>query len=259
MAPTASCGIKPNPPYATASFVEASPGLSAMVRRDDEDFELAARNLRLEVGINDRFCPDMIYVLSQLKRLGRIKDFIRVPDGQIKDDASYDSSERVVRIRESAFQLLDRRSRASKQDRRRARFTIAHELGHMTFSHDGRFFRGPTTDAAIKVGSRIRYPEVEANKFAAAFLMPSHLARPDMASEDMSELFDINISAAILRKETLARLDRRARGVDRSLPKGVVDWLRGQRAKGYNISSLDREDARKRAQRKKGGEPEGDK
>jgi hypothetical protein len=49
-----------------------------MALSDHEDSEQAARKLRIEIGIDDRFCPDMLFVLSELKRLGKIKDFIRV-------------------------------------------------------------------------------------------------------------------------------------------------------------------------------------
>jgi hypothetical protein len=39
-----------------------------MALSDDGVFEHAARKLRTEVGIDDRFCPDMIFVLDELKK-----------------------------------------------------------------------------------------------------------------------------------------------------------------------------------------------
>jgi hypothetical protein len=232
-----------------------------MPLNDDGDFEHAARKLRTEVGIDDRFCPDMIFVLNELTRLGKIKGFVCVPDEKMTDDASYDSDERLLNVRESVFRVLDHPLLGPKQDRRRARFSIAHELGHMVSGHDGKYFRGPTSGKAIMLGSRIRPRENEANKFAAAFLAPSHLAKPIMTVEQISELFDISMYAAELRREALAKMDRRARKIDRPLPKGVADWLREQREKGYNTPSLDREDARKnpntkRKQKDDEGDPE---
>ena len=130
----------------------------------------------------------------------------------------------------------------------------------MHWSHHGKFFRGPTTDMAVRLRSRVRYQEPEANRFAAAFLVPAHLAKPSMRADDMCELFHVNISCARFRKESLVRLDRRARGVDRPLPQGIADWLQGQREKGYKVASLDREDVRKRAESKKAkGDGEADK
>jgi hypothetical protein len=56
-----------------------------------QDFEQIARAARREIGIDDRFCPDLLFVLDELKRLGRIEDYVTVPDEQMLDEASYDS------------------------------------------------------------------------------------------------------------------------------------------------------------------------
>jgi IrrE N-terminal-like domain len=149
-----------------------------MAPSDDEDFEQAARTLRIELEIDDRFCPDLIFVLDELKRRGKIEGYLRVPDEAMKDDASYDSDQRLLRIRESVFRVLDHPNLASRQEFQRARFTIAHEVGHVIWSHHGKYFRGPTTDAATGLSRRLRLRESEANRFAAAFLIPSYLAKP---------------------------------------------------------------------------------
>jgi Zn-dependent peptidase ImmA (M78 family) len=101
----------------------------------------------------------------------------------------------------------------------------------MISSHQQTYFRGPTSDKAISLGSRVAPREAEANKFAAAFLAPSHLAKPTMTAEHISELFDINISAAALRREALARMDRRARNILRPLPPGVEEYLSKNKGK----------------------------
>jgi len=64
----------------------------------------------------------------------------------------------------------------SKTDRRRARFTIAHEVAHVALWHDGVRFRGNTNALAEETVRKIRRQEREAERFAAAFLAPAHLA-----------------------------------------------------------------------------------
>src|SRR5262245_54452234 len=127
----------------------------------DGDFEQSARRFRNEVGIDDRFCPDMIFVVNELKKLGKIKDFIRLPDSQMENDAFFDSDERTISVRESIFQTLDHPLRGSRKAYWRARFTIAHELGHVVWSHDGKYARGPTSAMAKSLGSRYGLREIE--------------------------------------------------------------------------------------------------
>jgi hypothetical protein len=207
---------------------------------DDEDFEKAARSLRTEVGIDGRFCPDLIFVLDALQRSGTLKACIRRPKDQMPDDEAYfDAFERVVYIRDDTFSALDHLSRGPRIERRRARFTMAHELAHITQGHGGIRYRGASNKVAERLVATVRRQETEAHRFAAAFLVPSHLANASMTAEFISELFDINISAARLRKQTLERMDRRARGIKRPLPRGIVDFLRQAKEKGHHITSID--------------------
>jgi Zn-dependent peptidase ImmA (M78 family) len=226
-----------------------------MAITEDEVIENRARKLRKELGIDDRFCPDLIFVLNEMKRVGKLGDFVRVPRTKMaNDEARYDAIENVLYIRDDVFGALDHPYNEAKRTRRRARFTVAHELAHVALGHNGTRFRGTSGALAKKIDLDTRSDEFEAHKFGAAFLMPSHLADAYRSAEDIADLFDVNISAADIRRETLQKLDRRARGATRALPSSIVDYLQAAKAKGYKVTSLDDEERRRTAAIAKGYE-----
>jgi hypothetical protein len=190
----------------------------------DEHIEQTARRFRVRLGLDDRFLPDVIFVLKELKRTGEIKDFICVADEKMpQQEARWDAEERIVYIRQRTFDVLDRRF--SKDERRRARFTLAHELAHIAWGHEGVHYRGAINARQLALKSRVFFDEVEANKFAAAFLIPLHLAGAEKSTEDLSDLFDVNLPVATFRKPVLERMNRRAKGIPRPLPPSVIDFL----------------------------------
>jgi hypothetical protein len=144
-----------------------------------EDIEVIARRLRRDVGVDDRFCPDMIFTLKQLVSLGMLSDI--VTDADIPDEARYESDANKILLNRSIFSILDHPFRAEKISRRRARFTVAHELGHLAGRHQGSLARGTTSATARRIVSRARTFEIEADSFAAAFLIPHHLVKANIA------------------------------------------------------------------------------
>lgn len=83
----------------------------------------------------------------------------------------------------------------------RQRFTVAHELGHALLHNEGVHER---SDVRL---TSYRKHEVEANKFAAALLMPSdHVSvAVDLGKnlEELAELFGVSQTAMRIRLETL--------------------------------------------------------
>lgn len=147
-----------------------------MARFSDEEIEYAARQLRIKLGIDDQLRPDMITVIYKLKDRGMIKNYLRVPDTEMpEDEAKFDAIDRLLYIRESTFCAANGMF-AAPSKRRRARYTLAHEIGHVALGHAGVRFRGATGDLAKQVVADIRRQEYEADRFAAAFLAPAHLA-----------------------------------------------------------------------------------
>ena len=114
-----------------------------MEPRTDEDFEAAARKLRVTLGIDDQLRPDMITVVIKLKDHGMIANYVRVPDEEMPEDEAYfNSANRLLHLRESTFRAANALYTFNEAERRRARYTIAHEIGHIVLGHDGIRYRG---------------------------------------------------------------------------------------------------------------------
>jgi Zn-dependent peptidase ImmA (M78 family) len=148
-----------------------------MTQLEDEDIEEAARRLRIRLGIDDQLRPDMITVIIKLKDHGLIKNYQRVRDAEMpRDEAFFDSREQILYLRESTFCAANAMFKYPEKDRRRARYTIAHEIGHVLLGHDGVRYRGASGGPAKKLDGRVNRQERDAERFAAAFLAPAHLA-----------------------------------------------------------------------------------
>jgi Zn-dependent peptidase ImmA (M78 family) len=148
-----------------------------MAPLEDEDIEQAARRLRIRLGIDDQLRPDMITVIIKLKNRGMIKNYVRVPDSEMpNDEARFDSDDQLLYIRESTFCAANAMYTYPELERRRARFTIAHEIGHIALGHKGIRFRGDSSERGKRLVGQIRQQERDAERFAAAFLAPDHLA-----------------------------------------------------------------------------------
>lgn len=148
-----------------------------MTQIDDEEMERIARQVRSSLGMDDQLRPDMITVIFKLKTRGVIKNYERVPDHEMPhDEARFDADTGLLYIRESTFRAANTQYSFNPMERKRARFTIAHELGHIVLGHVGTNFRGATSARGKQLGRKIRINERDAERFAAAFLAPEHLA-----------------------------------------------------------------------------------
>src|ERR1700730_2710473 len=149
---------------------------SSMPIYEDADFEKAARSLRRLLRLEFDPRPDMITVIFKLKDQGLIKNYRRVPDAEMPDgEAYFDPFDEILHIRESTFCNANSMS-APETDRRRARFTLAHEVGHIWLKHTGIRHRGKAGALQERLVKQIKQEEREAERFAGAFLVPSYLA-----------------------------------------------------------------------------------
>jgi len=148
-----------------------------MQHQDEEDVEAAARKLRILLGIDDLLRPDMITVIYKLKHHGMIRDYLRVPDADMPDNEAYfDSAEKMLYVRESTFRAANALYTYADSERRRARYTIAHEVAHVALGHQGIRHRGDSSAILKRFTRQVRVDERAAERFAAAFLAPAHLA-----------------------------------------------------------------------------------
>src|SRR5436309_2778901 len=132
-------------------------------QRPPEDFERLARSVRQKLGIDDQVQPNLLDVIQRLKRQGYIASYVSVADESMPHaEAKFSSKERRLSLRQSTLDAL-------KKGNLRARWTVAHELGHVVLGHQGTNHRASSVH---KIGVRVRALESEASRLVAAFLAP---------------------------------------------------------------------------------------
>jgi Zn-dependent peptidase ImmA (M78 family) len=181
-------------------------------------------------------------MIFKLKHEGLIKDYVRVPDVEMPDDeAEYNPHTGIMKIRESVFQAAN--DVYGRRAKNRARFTIAHEIAHVVLGHTGTRHRNVSDRKIERILIQIRVDEIEANRFAAAFLMPMHLIDMSLnpTPTEISFQFQVSEAAASTRLDQLKRLERRKSGTKRPLPDFVREYLSEARSRGHKINSLDEE------------------
>jgi len=225
-----------------------------VIFRVDEDYERHSQRLRSDLGVADRFCVDVLYCAERLKKIGRIADFKIVDDERLpRDNAKYNGIERILLVPQRTFRALDKIGNVSKLERRHHRFTLAHEFAHVVQEVPGDRFRGPSGALAERIDPKTRIDEIQANRFAAAFLIPYNLVDPICSTEHLSELFDVNIRPTNIRREQILKLNRRVTHQPRALPQVAINLLRNLESQGFPVRSLEIEKLRQRSAAKAAG------
>jgi Zn-dependent peptidase ImmA (M78 family) len=194
----------------------------------DSQIAWAALKLRLALGVNDQPIPHMATVIFKCKHLGFIKNYRRIPDLEmLEDEAAYDPERNLLLIPERTFAAINRGDP-------RARYTIAHELGHMWLQHPKLRHRN-VSNRQIEKLTTFRRDEAQADRFAVAFLVPQHLVDDPLnaTSEQIANQFQVSHTCARIRKVELEREYRRQHGMKRPLPDRVVEILKEAERRGY--------------------------
>lgn len=92
----------------------------------------------------------------------------------------------------------------------RTRFTIGHELGHYVMHQTGSpgiYCRAVGEEHAAHDPVPRPIPEVEANTFSAALLMPPHLLRPRLAGEGETDIERIRSEFVVSGKASARRIE----------------------------------------------------
>ena len=173
--------------------------------------------------------PDLV---SLLKALPTLYDGMKVE--QLLDDempfqeATIDTDARTLYIRASVYQALLRGDP-------RARFTVAHELGHFILGHKGKLHRKGSAHSYAT--AKERRQENEADTFASYFLIPNGLAESCTTATDIENRFQVSAKAAEIAKERIERNVRRQEGKPRKLPPNVVNFLKEAQARGRTLKT----------------------
>ncbi len=144
-----------------------------------------------DLRIDHLHAPDLMDVLGRLPSIHPQFKLKIVPDFELpRADARAYCKAWILKIRESTVNAVERYGNG------RARFTLAHELGHLFLGHPRSLDR-KRPDQEIAPADRLL--EEEANAFAAEFLAPGHLISPEQTADDIGSLFQISFEAAARR------------------------------------------------------------
>jgi len=198
--------------------------------KDKSIIERAAYSLRRILQTEKIDCPDLASILKYdldkirpgLTLIRKIQD--EMPEGT---EAEFDSMSNEIRISETVWQRL-------LSGCTRARFTVAHELGHVLLGHEGirrRDVRGYTT-------AKVATQEKEANAFAGYFLAPTERATEINTPAELQQKFQLGTVAAEIRFAALESSKRKKSGVKRKLPDSVIDFMKEGEKRGHRFKSL---------------------
>ncbi|MEO6606840.1 MAG: ImmA/IrrE family metallo-endopeptidase [Aestuariivirga sp.] len=158
-----------------------------------------AQNLRCMLGFADSYVPNLCGILEHhLRNLVPQYDFAVVDEIKLENggfaEAQTEFSPPRITFNLASYQKL-------LSDEPHARFTAAHEIGHL-FLHEGHrvLNRMPEKSRAM---FQSRSAEWQANEFAAAFLAPEHLLREFESPDDAAQSMLVSLRTAQIRMTQL--------------------------------------------------------
>lgn len=191
--------------------------------------ENQAKNVREKLGIGRVASPDIYWVLEKLTSSTQNFNFRPELSSRMNgDEAIMNADTHTLTVQETVLE-------SARAGQVRARFTIAHEMGHYFLNHSGDRRRNP--DKNIYVSSKERIEEEEANIFASYFLVPTDLALGCQTSEEIACKFQVSNRAAEIAFERVERVRRKLSGKGRELPPSVVDFLQEAKRRGHPVKT----------------------
>lgn len=198
---------------------------------EEDDFEKIAMKIREAMDATASPRLHAIDLVTHLKQTGAITDYYIGLSDLGSADGKYDADKNALYFSHKTWEQ-------AKRGNPRANFTIAHEVAHAILKHDGIRYR----DMRLAKFQRrpIKNDETAANQLAAAILAPYDMANytSAMTSGEISTKFGLSKEAADIRLETYGRIHRARTNTSRTLPPGVIDFLRRQSEKGYRVSAI---------------------
>ena len=162
-----------------------------------EDIDKKALAHRRELGFRDDQLIDGMTLITKLKARYPKFNYRRVPDKQLPGgEAQWDSDKKLLIIPESVFCGMNRGVP-------RDLMTVVHEVGHILLGHKGKLNRAPVGNTAERLSSRVRRMEIQAKRYAAAFLMPDTPQLRKMQVSEIERVFGVSAEAVRNRKSEL--------------------------------------------------------
>ncbi len=169
--------------------------VSGLSRRDIESVSLAWRDA---LGVGGQWAPDLVEILeSKLPSMWPDFSLIQRPDDEMDGIEGYTAfSPPMIALPDTGyFDLI-----AGKP---RARWTAAHELGHL-FLHEATTKHRDTASVANQIiGHAYNSAEWQANRFASEFLMPEHVVSEFTSAEEIARNCQVSLQAARFRLDEI--------------------------------------------------------
>ncbi len=165
--------------------------------RSWDNIHAVAESVRTAIGLSGEAYVPVVDVLEKVmdQQLNLVRFEVGDYDEMQGAEGLADPGGEFIMIREDVYE------KAAAGDGR-ARFTIAHELGHF-FLHTGIPLARSTKGDGI---APFRKSEPQANQFAAEFLMPRHLIPPGMHRVNIAVNHGVSDEAAGLRFNYLRKV-----------------------------------------------------
>lgn len=195
----------------------------------DEIIEKKTLDLRERLGISGVSAPNMYYTLEKLTaEIPRFSFEPALSSQMGSDEAVMNEETHTLTAKECVLE-------DAKAGRFRARFTLAHELGHYFLGHEG--IRRRNGDKGVYAGPKERMEEDEANRFASYFLVPTELAMDATCAEDIAGRFQVSAEAAEIAFERVQAARRKITREKRRPPDSVIDFLQEAKRRGHPVRS----------------------
>jgi Zn-dependent peptidase ImmA (M78 family) len=162
-----------------------------------EDLDRKALAHRRALGFRDDQPIDGMTLITKLKARYSKFNYRRIPDNTLQHgEAQWDSDRGLLLIPESIFSAMNRGDP-------RATMTILHEVGHMLLGHKGILHRGAARNRTEQLSARARRMELQARRYAAAFMMPNTPEVSAMTEKEIERIYHASSEAARIRKSEL--------------------------------------------------------
>jgi Zn-dependent peptidase ImmA (M78 family) len=157
------------------------------------EVEQIASEVRADLGLDPDDRVSMTPLLEQV-----LYDVIDDYEFQVAEDAEMGDMDGLTDTRRPVITLKNSVYHALQRADSRARFTAAHEFGHLVLH-----CRAPIGYASTTKRDPLRDPERQADIFAAAFLMPAEAFRRCRTVSEVRRKFGVSKDAALCRARRL--------------------------------------------------------
>jgi IrrE N-terminal-like domain len=200
-----------------------------MLNISEEAIQDKAIYVREKLGLSNVLAPNMYAVLEKLQTMIEKFSFRAALTSDMGgNEATMNEDTHTLTARECVLE-------DAKSGGTRARFTLAHELGHYFLGHKGE--RRRNANKALYAGANERIEEQEADLFASYFLVPNDLAWNALCSDEISQHFQVSGAAAEIALERIRKAKRKASGQRRQPPGVLIDFLKEAKRLGREIKS----------------------